>query len=268
MPFLGTAPLSAQSSSPPPSSAPEYEPPISNNAPGFRYKYPGAKPTPPGVDDQEWNKIYTAADSRFYNKHGKNSTESKKYRDRGETYTLALKMLEEKREKRKREMEGGGPPPKVKKVAPPKQPATIMKEQSSSSRDVTPGADNLSMGIAEKIKSQGRARKQSSLPPSSDRGTPAPSTSAQATTPPKTVASESKKKGTAQPVKKPVPKPKPQGMYMSVTILQITLPEYCVNFGSLSQKYTVYAQDRRQTCYSCKLSTPQSDSSPQKYRFF
>ena len=70
--------------------------------PGFKYKYPQAKPTPPGVDDAEWNKVYTAADSRNYNKHNKSASESKKYRERGETYELALKMLEEKREKAKK----------------------------------------------------------------------------------------------------------------------------------------------------------------------
>jgi len=214
MPPSSAAAQANLSSSPPP--APEYEPPISNNAPGFRYKYPGAAPTPPGVDDQEWNKIYTAADSRFYNKHGKNSTESKKYRDRGETYTLALKMLEEKREKRKREMEGGGPAPKAKKPAPVKKhdlPASIKNEPSSFSRDVTPGGDSMTMGIAEKIKSQGRARKAVSVAPSSDHGTPAPS----ASSPPKMAAPDlaGKKKGNALPVKKTSTKPKPQGTSMS-----------------------------------------------------
>ena len=46
-----------------------------------------------------WNKLYTAADSRLYNKHGKSSTESKKCRIAGETRILALKMLVEKKEK-------------------------------------------------------------------------------------------------------------------------------------------------------------------------
>lgn len=50
----------------------------------------------------------------------------------------------------------------------------IKKEPSSSSRDVTPGGDKLTMGIAEKIKSEGRARKAPSVAASSDRGTPAP----------------------------------------------------------------------------------------------
>ena len=100
--FANTAPQispppNSQISQPP--TSPSRSAQISNNAPGFRYKYPTAKPTPPGVDDTEWNKLYTAADSRFYNKHGKDANESKKYRNSGETYQLALKMLEEKREK-------------------------------------------------------------------------------------------------------------------------------------------------------------------------
>jgi hypothetical protein len=35
----------------------------------------------------------------MYNKHGKSSTESKKYRTSGETYELALRMLKEKKDK-------------------------------------------------------------------------------------------------------------------------------------------------------------------------
>jgi COMPASS component SPP1 len=88
--------------------------PISNNAPGFKYKYPQAKPTPAGIDDTAWNKIYTAADSRNYNKHNKSANESKKYRERGDTYELALKMLQEKIEKDKK---GGEPALKKAKVA-------------------------------------------------------------------------------------------------------------------------------------------------------
>jgi COMPASS component SPP1 len=43
--------------------------------------------------------LFTAADSRLYNRHGKSATESKKYRTSGETYQLALRMLQEKKDK-------------------------------------------------------------------------------------------------------------------------------------------------------------------------
>lgn len=99
---------------------------ISNNAPGFKYKYPQAKPTPPGVDDADWNKIYTAADSRNYNKHSKSANESKKYRERGDTYELALKMLEEKREKARKAASGDGSPKKSKPVVVKKPEVTTV----------------------------------------------------------------------------------------------------------------------------------------------
>jgi len=66
---------------------------ISNNKPGFRYMYPQAAPTPINEDDVVWNKIYTAANSRMYNKHHKNANEARKYREAGETRVLALRML-------------------------------------------------------------------------------------------------------------------------------------------------------------------------------
>lgn len=65
----------------------------------YKYKYPQAYPTPSGEDDETWNKLYTAADSRMYNKHGKTAVESKKKRISGETYQLALKMLQERKDK-------------------------------------------------------------------------------------------------------------------------------------------------------------------------
>ncbi|KAH8597930.1 hypothetical protein B0O99DRAFT_540053 [Bisporella sp. PMI_857] len=198
---------------PPPQSTPllappvAYVPPISNNAPGFRYKYPQAKPTPEGVDDTEWNKIFTAADSRFYNKHGKNAKESEKYRIRGETYQLALRMLDEKREKN-RLAEAGLLPVKTKKAPAPRKPessATIKKEYSTASRDATPGGDGMTTtSIAEKIKSEGR-RKAPSASASSDRGTPAPTTAKVPNPippPPKAEKPAIKKKGIAAPVKK------------------------------------------------------------------
>lgn len=77
------------------------------------------------MDDTEWNKIYTAADSRNYNKHNKSANESKKYRERGDTYELALKMLEEKREKANKAASGDGPPRKPK-------PAVIKKTEAAT----------------------------------------------------------------------------------------------------------------------------------------
>jgi COMPASS component SPP1 len=65
----------------------------------YKYKYPEAYPTPPGEEDEVWNKLFTAADSRLYNKHGKSAIESKKYRASGATYQLALQMLQEKKDK-------------------------------------------------------------------------------------------------------------------------------------------------------------------------
>jgi COMPASS component SPP1 len=148
---------------------------ISNNAPGFKYKYPEAKPTPPGVDDAEWNKIFTAADSRFYNKAHKNANASKVKRGTGETRALALQMLQEKREKAAASAKdtgaSTGPATKTKAPAARKsQPAK--KEASTSSREMSP----TTMDMAERIKTEGRARKAPSVAASSDRGTPAPST--------------------------------------------------------------------------------------------
>lgn len=128
-------------------------------------------------------------------------------------------MLEEKREKRRKEAEGGGPPPKAKRAAPPKKPVetTVFKKDPpfTTYRDLSPVGDAMAMGIAEKIKAHGRARKPVvPAAPSSDRGTPAPTSAAIVTTPPKMAAPDlaGKKKGTAIPAKKPVAKPKALGM--------------------------------------------------------
>lgn len=75
------------------------KPPRGTNKSGYKYKYPEAAPTPEGEDDDEWNKVYTAADSRFYNKHGKSSQASKKYRQSRETYELAVTMIADKKQK-------------------------------------------------------------------------------------------------------------------------------------------------------------------------
>ena len=73
----------------------------------------------------------------------------------------------------------------------------------------------MAMGIAEKIKSEGRARKTSSAAPPSDLGTPVPTPAKKSNSPgppPPPKADKPKKKGTASalPRKKPGPKPKPK----------------------------------------------------------
>jgi COMPASS component SPP1 len=191
-------------------------PVISNNAPGFKYKYPEASPTPAGEDDTNWNKIYTAADSRMYNKHGKDANNSRKFRLSGETRKLALTMLEEKKAK-----EAAGVPPRATPkpkipAAKKTQPATTKKEPSTGSRDATPGLDMMSMSISEKIKFEGRARKTSSAAPPSNSGTPAPSSAPKMSSPAPPAAKvekpATKKKGTAAPVKKQVKRQKVEGM--------------------------------------------------------
>jgi COMPASS component SPP1 len=205
---------------------------VSNNAPGFKYKYPEARPTPEGVDDAEWNKLFTAADSRFYNKAHKNANASKVKRSTGETYTLALQMLQEKRDKatalvtsRNGASSSSNPTasaastststPKVK-APPAKKPQPPKQEPSSSSREMTP----TTMDMAERIKTEGRPRKAPSVAPSSDHGTPAPTTAPKAGSaapaPPK-AQKPGPKKGTAGPAKKqqdkkPLSKSKIDGM--------------------------------------------------------
>lgn len=205
------------------------KPARNNNKSGYKYKYPEAAPTPDGEDDDEWNKVYTAADSRFYNKHGKSSQASKKYRLSRETYDLAVTMMAEKKQKARADYNaqvaaftggsggsGGATilPPKTTtpkpKAAPKKvQPPTLPQEPSSSSRDGTPFADKMPLSISEQIKQEGRPRKAPSAAPSSKQGTPAPSTAAKMDSPtPKTDKSivpkaALKKKGTAAVVKKP-----------------------------------------------------------------
>jgi COMPASS component SPP1 len=170
---------------------------ISNNKPGFKYKYPQASPTPPGEDDTVWNKVYTAADSRMYNKHHKNANESRKYRESGETRALAIKMLASNKEKHANAIaaaKASGVPlsavrstPKASTPAMAPKKKEIKKEASSSSRDGTPGGDAIPMSISEKIKSEGRARKAPPAPPSSSQGTPAPSSAPKQGTPSATV---------------------------------------------------------------------------------
>ncbi|TAQ85947.1 hypothetical protein B7494_g5713 [Chlorociboria aeruginascens] len=188
--------------------------PLSNNDPDFKFKYPEARPTPPDEDDYEWNKTYTAADSRFYNKYKKNSNESKRLRQTGETRILAIQMHEEKNKAAAARAAGGiGNPGSKASAAKPKPPVAklqistnIKNEASASSRDPTPGADKIQLSISEQIKSAGRAAKAASATASSDRGTPAPMAAPKLNSPaptaPKVEKSTPKKKGTAAPVKK------------------------------------------------------------------
>ncbi|TGO61216.1 hypothetical protein BCON_0029g00590 [Botryotinia convoluta] len=189
---------------------------ISNNAPGYRYKYPEAKPTPPGVDDDRWNKIYVAADSRFYNRAKKNASESRKIRLTGETYQLALRILKERDEKEAEAAAdlaaGIAPPPK--RTSKPKPPPRIPKAPSASSRDGTPSFnDRIPLSISEQIKSEGRARKAL---PSSSQGSPGPSAPKHSSPVPSQIKSEKgpmlKKKSAVAPFKKFQPKAaKPEG---------------------------------------------------------
>lgn len=206
------------------------KPPRGTNKSGYKYKYPEAAPTPEGEDDDEWNKVYTAADSRFYNKHGKSSQASKKYRQSRETYELAVTMIADKKQKARNDYNsqaaelnrggsGGGSggaailPPKTatpKPRVPTKkvQPPSLKQELSSSSRDETPAMDRMPLSISEQIKQEGRPRKAPSAAPSSHQGTPAPSTASKIDSPPPKIEKPPppkavKKKGTAAPARKP-----------------------------------------------------------------
>lgn len=70
--------------------------------PRYKYKYPEAYPTPPGWDDEVWNKAYTAADSRIYNHAKKNHQVSKQKRQEGVTREEALRWELERPEREAR----------------------------------------------------------------------------------------------------------------------------------------------------------------------
>ncbi|KAJ5051849.1 uncharacterized protein L3040_001619 [Drepanopeziza brunnea f. sp. 'multigermtubi'] len=197
----------------------------SNNSPTFKYKYPQAKPTPDGEDDLTWNRIYTAADSRMYNKHHKSANESRKYRESGETRILAIRMLAENKEKHARAvaaaLAGGQPyvpkaPPKPRATAVKSESIGIKKETPEESWELAPGA--VPMSISEKIKSEGRKRKTPSDTPSSQQSTPAPPAIQQNSSPaprtgspapPKAEKPAPKKKATAAPNRRTGPPKKP-----------------------------------------------------------
>ena len=165
----------------------------------------------------------------MYNKHGKDATNSKKYRVSGETRILALRMLEEKKAK-----EAAGLPPRATprpRVAMPKKPASVKKESSGSVPE-DPQSFDMTMSISEKIKQEGRARKVSSAAPLSNSGTPAPSAPKMSSPAPAITKGEklpAKKKGTAAPVKKQQPKKSIEGM---------TLFSHCVEFTFANRSYS------------------------------
>ncbi len=170
--------------------------------------------------------MYTAADSRMYNKHGKSATESRKFRESGETRILALRMLEENKAKH-----AAGIPPRAKAVRKD-TPHVPKKEHIPKARGFTPLAGETMMSISEKIKSEGRARKAPSAAISSAQGTPAPvlpphishanrssSASAPDVKKPEAKKPGPKKRGTAGPAKKPSRKlPKIAGALRVVSI--------------------------------------------------
>ncbi|QSZ36581.1 hypothetical protein DSL72_006461 [Monilinia vaccinii-corymbosi] len=249
------------------------KPKISNNAPGYRYKYPEAAPTPPGVDDERWNKIYVAADSRFYNRAKKNATESRKIRLTGETYKLALRILEERNAKEAEaaaDLAAGIAPPS-KKTPKPKAPK-IPKAPSISSRDGTPGFnDRIPLSISEQIKSEGRARKGL---PSTSQGSPGPSSHKHNSPAPSQIKSEKaeksipKKKGTAAPIKKVRPKgAKPEGPTEARSQRNSATPgtrtgpsddddsndggEYCVCRGPDDHRMMIFCEGGCEDWYHC-----------------
>ncbi|KAH8811423.1 hypothetical protein F5884DRAFT_670294 [Xylogone sp. PMI_703] len=174
----------------------------------FKFKYAQAAPCPPGISPVEWNKIYTAADSRHYHAHNSSAVESKKLRESGATRILALQILEERQAKAA--LAANQPPggdtmggkktkaPKVKKA----NASEHMSTEASSSRDVTPGGDKKATGIAEQAKVEKSIGKASSATPSSSKqGTPVPGAS-KTTDPAVKEKGTIKKKGTAAPVRK------------------------------------------------------------------
>jgi hypothetical protein len=70
---------------------------VASKNPTFKWKYRQAKPAPPGVTDTDWNLIYHAANSRMSSKYRADVKKIKNCREEGETYGLALKILEERK---------------------------------------------------------------------------------------------------------------------------------------------------------------------------
>lgn len=148
------------------------------NSPNHKFKYPETAPTPDNEDDVQWGKIYTAADSRKYNHGNKSAAESKKVRQSGATYQLALVMLVENKQKYAiavqnailrgdpipteipraipKPFSAGDPIPAPRAIPQPRS-APRMEQPASESRF---GGDVLS--ISEALKVQGRSARQTS----------------------------------------------------------------------------------------------------------
>jgi hypothetical protein len=139
----------------------------------YKYKYKEAAPKPDGVDEKEWDLTYTAADSRIYNRHDKKHKKSAAARVTGETYTLALKILAERRGKA---AQGNNPHAMTSAtsttttvamdpeyVKPQTSKGNKMRKVESTSPDETPeppsepGTTNT---IADKVKGKSRAGKK------------------------------------------------------------------------------------------------------------
>ena len=217
-PVTSSAPLptfTPPSASPP--SWPANSSTVVNNNPKFKFKYPQCPPTPEGIEDITWNRAYNAADSRFYNKGGRSAKESLKKRESGETRILALQIIKDNRAK---EASRGSAPsaslPKPKATTTSSTQSPLSKQTPLSQQSINNFLDTTSsnMDMAERIKTEGRARKQASVPTSSGRGTPAPtieqSVERKMSSPPVPAVSTAKlkKKGTASRVEKKKPREK------------------------------------------------------------
>jgi len=169
----------------------------------------------------------------MYNKNGKSASNSKKIRATGDTYKLALKMLEEKKNDLLQQVAvvraavASGKPIPASKPKPQPVKKVERKESFTDLRDDAFTSDNIPMSISEKIKSEGRARKVPSDAPSasasSNHGSPAPTMAPKMSSPaPPKVDKPPKKRGIAAPVKKQTAKkPKVEG---TLSLLNICLP--------------------------------------------
>ncbi|KUJ23357.1 uncharacterized protein LY89DRAFT_606181 [Mollisia scopiformis] len=256
------------------------------NKEGFKYKYPEAAPTPDGEDDVVWNKTYTAADSRMYNKNGKDANQSRKFRLSKETYTLSLKVHLENKQKYANKHPvntlAAADPQVSKAVAKPKAVSTKIGESASKATTSDPQSkmadnnDHNSMSIPEKIKSDGRIRKPSSNAAFSMQSSPGPSTghtmasplvNTGSPAPAKIEKPAAKKKGTAAVVKKAAPKKAaPEAGTSKVSVgaqSSATKPpsaddsdsndggEYCICRGPDDHRMMVFCDGGCQDWYHC-----------------
>lgn len=233
----------------------------------FKYKYPQARPAPPGVDPVTWNKIYNAADSRIYNKANKSAVASKAKRETGETRQLALQVLEEKTATSTMTNTSASPDslapslpaiPMMPKASAAKKPQPSKETQPGSSREATPAA----MDMAERIKTEGRPRKVISGT-LSEYDSPAPSPIPKIgnpTTQPKG-HKPGPKKGTAAPTKKQqdkkfLSKSKVNGMSRLYSTNKRTSAHCFASCSHIIQMEPHLALDRRATHRVLKVVFP------------